>query len=103
MDLLSNSKFKVKDYNEIIMDIKKAAFLEFDDLIRSNGLVLDYLDLSDKILLFSKSFVEVDYKSFGQELGTFSFDRIEIDDRQMPSLQITTLIHELSHFLLKEM
>ena len=102
MELINNARFKVKDYNEIIMDIKKAAFLEFDELIKSNEVVLDYLDILDKILLFSKSFVEVDYKSFGQELGIFSFDRIEIDDRQMPSLQITTLIHELAHFLLKE-
>ena len=96
-------KLKVKDYKGIVNDIKKAAFLEFDGLVKSNDLVLDYLDITDKVLLFSKSFVEVDYKSFGQELGTFSFDRIEIDDRQTSSLQITTLIHELSHFLLKEM
>lgn len=96
-------RLKVKDYKGIVNDIKKAAFLEFDGLVKSNDLVLDYLDITDKVLLFSKSFVEVDYKSFGQELGTFSFDRIEIDDRQTSSLQITTLIHELSHFLLKEM
>lgn len=102
IELVSTSKFKVKDYNEIIKDIKRTAFMEFDNLIKSNELVLDYLDLSDKILLFSKSFVEVGYKSYGQELGTFAFDRIEIDDRQTSSLQITTLIHELSHFLLKE-
>lgn len=96
-------RLKVKDYKGIVNDIKKAAFLEFDGLVKSNDLVLDYIDITDKVLLFSKSFVEVDYKSFGQELGTFSFDRIEIDDRQTSSLQITTLIHELSHFLLKEM
>ena len=100
--LVKNSRFKVKDYNQIIKDIKKEAFLEFDNLVKSNELVLDYLDLLDKILLFSKSFVEVDYKSYGRELGVFAFDRIEIDDRQTSSLQITTLIHELSHFLLKE-
>ena len=86
-------RLKVKDYKGIVNDIKKSAFLEFDGLVKSNDLVLDYLDILDKVLLFSKSFVEVDYKSFGQELGTFSFDRIEIDDRQTSSLQITTLIH----------
>ncbi len=102
IDLVVNTRLKVKDYDEIIKNIKKAAFIEFDRLVKSNELVLDYLDISDKVLLFSKSFVDVGYKSFGQELGTFTFDRIEIDDRQMPSLQITTLIHELSHFLLKE-
>lgn len=102
IELVKNSRLRVKDYDGIIKDIKRTAFLEFDRLVKSNELVLDYLDISDKVLLFSKSFVEVGYKSFGQELGTFTFDKIEIDDRQMSSLQITTLIHELSHFLLKE-
>lgn len=99
---VNSYKLKVKDYNAIIDDIKKSAFLEFDSLVKSNDLVLDYLDILDKVLLFSKSFVDVDYKSFGQELGIFAFDRIDIDDRQTSSLQITTLIHELSHFLIKE-
>ena len=102
MAKVNDSKLKVKEYNEIIKDIRKSVFLEFDDLVKSNGLVLDYLDILDKVLLFSKSFVDVDYKSFGQELGIFAFNRIEIDDRQISSLQITTLIHELAHFLLKE-
>lgn len=99
---INDFKFRLKDYKGIINDIKRTAFLEFDDLVKSNGLVLDYLDILDKVLLFSKSFVEVDYKSYGQELGVFAFDRIEVDDRQLPGLQITTLMHELSHFLLKE-
>ncbi len=99
---VNDFKLKVKDYDTIIDDIKKSAFMEFDRLVKSNDLVLDYLDILDKVLLFSKSFVEVDYKSFGQELGIFAFDRIDIDDRQTASLQITTLIHELSHFLLME-
>ena len=99
---INDFKFALKDYKGIVKDIKRTAFLEFDNLVKSNELVLDYLDILDKVLLFSKSFVEVDYKSYGQELGIFAFDRIEIDDRQLPGLQITTLIHELSHFLLKE-
>lgn len=99
---ISGFHLKVKDYDSIIDDIKKSAFLEFDNLVRSNDIVPDYLDIPDKVLLFSKSFVEVDYKSFGQELGIFAFNHIDIDDRQVSSLQITTLIHELAHFLLKE-
>ena len=99
---INDFKFRLKDYKGIINDIKRTAFLEFDNLVKSNGLVIDYLDILDKVLLFSKSFVEVDYKSYGQELGVFAFDRIEVDDRQLPGLQITTLMHELSHFLLKE-
>ena len=35
-------------------------------------------------------------------MGYFESDVISIDDRQTDSLQITTLIHELSHFLIQE-
>ena len=54
------------------------------------------------MLLFAKAFVSVEYKSYGEDLGYFQFNKIYVDDRQRKSLQITTLIHELSHFLLKE-
>ncbi len=102
MEKIKNFNFTLNDYNKIIKNIKIAALNEFDDLVKSNGLILDYLNITDKILLFTKSFVEVDYKSHGQELGEFEFNKINIDDRQTEGLQITTLIHELSHFLLKE-
>lgn len=95
-------KFTIKDYNHILKDIKKTALKTMDDLIKSNELFLDELDVLDSVLLFAKSFVNIDYKSYGQDLGYFEFDRITVDDRQSSSLQITTLIHELSHFLLKE-
>lgn len=95
-------KFTIDDYNKILKDIKKKALKTMDDLIKSNELFLDELDVLDCVLLFAKSFVNIDYKSYGQELGYFEFDRITVDDRQSSSLQITTLIHELSHFILKE-
>ncbi|AMD17380.1 hypothetical protein TL18_04715 [Methanobrevibacter sp. YE315] len=94
--------FSTKDYNRILRNIKKSSITTFDNLIRSNEILLDDLKLFDKILLYAKSFVEVDFKSYGQELGYFSFNRITLDDRQTVSLQITTLIHELAHFILKE-
>ena len=102
IDKINSFDFSIKDYHRIEKRIKRTAFKNFDDLVKSNELVLDYLDILDKILLFSKSFVEVDFKSFGPELGLYTFNRIDIDDRQSKALQITTIIHELSHFLLKE-
>lgn len=102
MDKINSFDFSIKDYNKIINRIKRTAFKSFDAMVKSNELVLDYLDILDKILLFSKSFVEVGFKSHGPELGLYTFNRIDIDDRQSKALQITTLIHELSHFLLKE-
>ena len=65
-------------------------------------MVQDWLSVLDQVLLFAKSFTQIEYKSYGEELGFYSFNVIEIDDRQRNSLQITTLIHELSHFLLDE-
>lgn len=102
IDKVNSFDFSIRDYKKIQNGIKRAAFKNFDDLVKSNELVLDYLDILDKILLFSKSFVGVGFKSFGPELGLYTFNRIDIDDRQSAALQITTLIHELSHFILKE-
>lgn len=94
--------FTIGDYNNILKNIKKTSLKTMDNLIKSNGLFLDELNLLDNILLFTKSFVDVDYNSYGPELGYFEINKITIDDRQTTSLQITTLIHELAHFILKE-
>ena len=42
------------------------------------------------------------YKSKGGELGFYSANNIKLDDRLNDSVQIATLIHELSHHLLAE-
>ena len=94
--------FTIDDFSQIMHGIKSQAFKNFDGLVKSNEIDFDSLDILDKIILFTKSFVEVDYKSSGGELGYFETGKIFIDDRQTKSLQITTLIHELSHFLIQE-
>ena len=94
--------FAYDDYSQIIHDIKAQAFRNFDEIVKANEIDFDLLDILDKIILFTKSFVNVEYKSSGGHLGYFDDGIIYIDDRQTKSLQITTLIHELSHFLLKE-
>ena len=94
--------FTINDFNRVTFSIKAQAFRNLDYLIREYDLDLDEMDVLDKVILFSKSFVEVEYKSYGGQLGYFEFDRIYVDDRQRNSLQITTLVHELTHFLIKE-
>ena len=94
--------FTIDDYQIILHDIKSQAFLNFNKLVKENEIDFDELDILEKIILFAKSFVKVDYKSSGSQLGYFESDVIFIDDRQTDSLQITTLIHELSHFLIQE-
>lgn len=95
-------RFLTTDYNQIIKDIKIMALKNFDGIVKSNEIVPEYLTVLDKVLLFSKAFTRISFKSYGQELGMYSFNQIEIDDRQTAALQITTLMHELSHFLIKE-
>ena len=94
--------FSIDDFSDIVKDIKSQAFRNFDDLVKANEIDFDSLDILDKVILFTKSFVKVEYKSFGGQLGYFETGTIFIDDRQTKSLQITTLIHELSHFLIQE-
>ena len=85
--------FTIDDFSKIMHGIKSQAFRNFDGMVKSNEIDFDSLDILDKIILFTKSFVEVDYKSSGGELGYFETGKIFIDDRQTKSLQITTLIH----------
>ncbi len=94
--------FDYESYLNVLHDINAQAFKNFDEIVKANEIDFDSLDILDKIILFTKSFVQVDYKSYGGELGYFEEGIIYVDDRQTDSLQITTLIHELSHFLIKE-
>lgn len=95
--------FSLDDLKDILFSIKSQAFKNIDTLINENSIILDELDILDKVFLFAKSFAAVEYKSYGQTLGYFESNRILVDDRQRDSLQITTLIHELTHFIMKEL
>lgn len=109
-DLLSQSNIeKLKSFNlshsqfeDIINNIKDAYKTILNQLINDNDIDINSISTLDKILLFSKSFVKTEYKEGGGDLGHFEFNEIFIDDRATDALQITTLIHELSHFLLAE-
>lgn len=99
---INEFKLNISDYNKIIKNIKTTSLKNLDKLIKDNCIDLDELSVFEHVLLFTKSFVKVGFKSYGHELGYFEFDKIVIDDRQNNTLLITTLIHELSHFILKE-
>ena len=102
LDRMEKFKFRVMDFKQIIKAIKMTVLKRLDETIKDNDILLEELTITEKVLLFAKCFVNVGYKSYGAELGYFEFNRICIDDRQLSSLQITTIFHELSHFLLKE-
>ena len=100
---LNDFDFTRKDFNGVLKSIKSTALKSIDDAIKQNSIDMDSLTVLEKVLLFTKAFVDVEYKSYGQELGYYSFNRIFVDDRQLDALQITTMLHELTHFLIKEM
>ena len=102
IEKINEFDFSIKDFKRITYGIKKTAYTRLNRIIRDNEIDLSSLDILDIVMLFAKSFVQIDYKSQGVELGYFEFNRITIDDRQPISFQITTILHELSHFLVKE-
>ena len=102
IELLEKFDFTHSQFDDIIDNIIKIHNKVFNDLIESSNIDFDRLHILDKILLFSKSFVKTDYKEGGGDLGHFAFNEIYIDDRQENALQITSIIHELSHFLFAE-
>ena len=101
-DNLEKFNFTIDIFEDIILNIKKVAFRNFKEIIVDNSIDVDELGIVDKVLLFTKSFVPVNFKSYGVSLGFFEYNSITIDDRQVKSLQITTCLHELTHFLINE-
>lgn len=100
---INDFQFEKADFDKIIKNIRSTALKNLDKAIKDNKIRLDDLTILEKVILFTKSFVDVEYKSYGAELGYYSFNKIHVDDRQLDSLQITTMLHELTHFLNKEM
>lgn len=100
---INEFQFEMADFDKIIKSIQSTALKNLDKAIKDNKIRLDDLTILEKVILFTKAFVDVEYKSYGAELGYYSFNKIHVDDRQLDSLQITTMLHELTHFLNKEM
>ena len=93
---------KISDYHEILADIKQSAQSAFKNTVDEYNLDLSSLKIRDKILLIAKSFTDVEYKSVGRLLGSYSFNTIRIDDRLSNALIITSIIHELTHFIVEK-
>ena len=89
------------DYRNIIDSIKEEYSYNLISMIKKHNLDMGELDAKDRILLLSKSFADTKYKSIGRLLGSYSFNKIRIDDRLPDALIITSIIHELSHCILE--
>ena len=102
VDNLVNFNLSQMQFDTIVDNIKKTYKSIFDYLVDEYKIDLSTLTTVNKILLFSKSFVMTDFKEGGGNFGHYEFNEVYIDDRASDALQITTLIHELSHFLIAE-
>lgn len=101
IDKIIRCDIKINDYTSILDDIKNTSHYVLINMMKKHCIDLKYLEIRDKILLFAKSFTNVEYKSVGRLMGSYAFNQIKIDDRLSNPLMITSIIHELSHFILE--
>ena len=97
-----NNQISNVQYQELLNKIIDTAREIFSQTIKNNFINFNTLSTVDKIIIITKSFVNVTYKSDGEELGEYVLNSIEIDDRLFDANKITTIIHELSHHLIAE-
>lgn len=100
--ILENVHLTPNQYRSILNKIKSTSDSLLEKIINENNIDFTSLSILEKVLLFTKSFVDVDYKAGGVDLGNYAFNKVNLDDRLDTANQITTLIHELSHHLLAE-
>ena len=102
MEKIVKCNISINDYKEILIKIINNSKSNLNNIINEYDLNFNKLKTRDKVLLYAKSFTDTEYKSVGRLLGSYSFNRIRIDDRLPSPLIITSIIHELSHFLLEK-
>lgn len=102
INLLKENPLTVDEYNNIISKIREVGKSNFKSIIKENDIDLSEISIFKKISLLALSYTDVEYKTKGAELGSYAFNVIRVDDRLDESNQISTLIHELTHYLLNE-
>lgn len=102
LDKIKSNNLTKSDYMGILNKIKETSDFVREKLIHENFINPASLDLFSKILLYSKSFAEIEIKASFGSLGSYRLNKIEIEDRLFASDMITTLIHELAHHILAE-
>ena len=101
--LLKEFNFTQSQLDNIIKNIISTYKSIKNSFIRIYEIDVDELYLLDKVLLFSKSLVKTEYKSIkGSNFGHYGYNEIHIEDRTEVAYEVTTIIHELSHFLISE-
>lgn len=102
IDKIIKCQISPNQYRQIINKICQDSKSVLENITEKYNIDFNELQTKDKILLYSKSFTKTEYKSLGRILGSYSFNTIRIDDRLPNPLIITSIIHELTHFLLEK-
>ena len=102
LNILKSNLLTISQYKDILNKIRVKSQDILKKTVSDNFINIDSLDLLDKSILYTKIFADVKYKADGSELGSYYFNEIFLDDRLYISNQVTTLIHELAHHLLRE-
>lgn len=101
--IVEELSLSVDAYNMIIENIKDLGMHNYKEQLASyTDSQIHNMDILSKIALITLSFAKINYKSRGAELGSYTFNLINIDDRLDNANQIGTLIHELTHHLVSE-
>ncbi|WP_407375702.1 zinc ribbon domain-containing protein [Methanobrevibacter sp.] len=93
-------------YNEDLLSNAEISDVEYNKLLKNIFLRADYIEVygnttKNKILSLASVFTECRPKARGYERGfIFLGNGIYYDDRLVDAVQISTIIHELAHYLL---
>lgn len=102
-EILKELSFSQEAYFTIMQSIKNQAKANYQELLDDIPYAQQQnMDILSKIALITLAFTKINYKSRGAELGSYSFNLINIDDRLDNANQISTLIHELTHHIVAE-
>lgn len=99
---LNHNNLTLNQYQDILNKIKIRSNEILEENINRYFVDMTSLDLIDKIILYVKTFSHVRYKSEGSDYGYHFINEISFDDRMYDSEKIFTLIHELTHHLIRE-
>lgn len=102
IEKLENFSLTYQMFESILENIRETYKTVLNEITDQYSIDVKRLNVLDKVLLFAKCFVEVSYKDSGGDMGYYMYNQLVIDDRAPVAFQITTIIHELSHFLLSE-
>lgn len=100
---LQNHELSIDAYNIIIENIRTIGKTNLRKIHSDIGKEeYENLDILSKIAIITLAYTDINYKSKGAELGSYTYNLVNIDDRLDNANQISTLIHELSHHLYAE-